>query len=152
MRGQFRLLTVFCIPLLLLAVATTASDRPGPSEGAQGMDGATGTIEFKPDDWQGMGSVSHWFDSDGIAPEVAGCHVGTDSEGTPNGRKFGEACLSDGRLVESNPAADVIHEHADDIGHPDTFDCNAWCGTKSGVCEETQGPAPCARSARCICR
>jgi hypothetical protein len=50
---------------------------------------------------------------------------------------FGEACLHDGLLVESNPGAGVVHKHTDDIGHPDKFDCNAWCigtGSPKGVC------------------
>jgi hypothetical protein len=42
-----------------------------------------------------------------------------------------------------------------DLGHPDTFDCKAWCvGAKhatGGVCKAASGPAPCAASARCEC-
>lgn len=41
--------------------------------------------------------------SDGVAPGVAGCHIGLDVKYRPNGRKFGEACLDNGLLVESNP-------------------------------------------------
>jgi hypothetical protein len=56
-------------------------------------------------------------------------------------------------LVESNPGADVIHKHADDIGHPDKFDCNAWCigqGSTEGTCVAEPAP-PCAQSAKCVC-
>ena len=66
------------------------------------MAGSQGTIEFKPTDWK-EGQATCWKDSDGIAPGEAGCHIGTDSQGTPNGRNFGEACLPNGYLVESNP-------------------------------------------------
>jgi len=66
---------------------------------------------------------------------------------------FGEACLPDGLLVESNPGADELHSHKDDIGHPDKFDCKAWCignGSSEGRCEAAAAP-PCERSARCVC-
>ncbi len=36
---------------------------------------------------------------------MPGCHTGTDEKGEPSGRMFGEACLPDGMLVESNPDA-----------------------------------------------
>jgi hypothetical protein len=59
-------------------------------------------------------------------------------------------------LIESNPGAGVIHAHADDTGHPDRFDCNAWCvgmqKGRAGVCTPAAGPAPCAASARCTCQ
>lgn len=123
-----------------------------PSPGAQGIPGAKGTFEFKPADWQ-AGTKSYWKDSDGVQPGVAGCHIGTDETGTPNGRLFGEACLPDGLLVESNPAQNELHSHTDDIGHPDTFDCNEWCkgtGKESGSCQAAPAP-PCEASARCVC-
>jgi hypothetical protein len=72
---------------------------------------------------------------------------------TEDGRSFGEACLPDGRLVESNPGANELHSHADDTGHPDTFDCAAWCagqGASGGACVPAPAP-PCARSALCSC-
>ena len=116
------------------------------------MPGAMGTFEFKPSDWI-EGATTWWKDSDGVDPGTAGCHIGTDSDGVPNGRMFGEACLPDGLLVESNPGADVLHKHANDIGHPDKFDCNLWCigqGASNGVCIAAAAP-PCAQSAKCAC-
>ena len=123
-----------------------------PSPGAQKIPGAMGTFEFKPDDWI-AGETTWWKDSDGVDPGVAGCHIGTDSSGSPNGRMFGEACMEDGLLVESNPSANELHSHKDDIGHPDRFDCNAWCagnGSSGGRCEVSDAP-PCAQSAKCVC-
>jgi len=116
------------------------------------MPGAKGTFEFKPEDWI-QGATTWWKDSDGVDPGKPGCHVGTDSEGNPNGRMFGEACLPDGLLVESNPGAGEVHSHTNDIGHPDTFDCNEWCigeGASKGVCTAAAAP-PCAQSAMCSC-
>ncbi len=116
------------------------------------MAGAKGTFDFKPKDWA-QGQTTWWKDTDGVKPGKAGCHVGTDQDGKANGRMFGEACLSDVLLVESNPGADVIHEHVDDIGHPDKFDCNSWCigqGSAKGVCRAAPSP-PCAQSAQCVC-
>lgn len=116
------------------------------------MPGAKGTFEFKPEDFM-EGKETWWKDSDGIDPGTAGCHLGTDSEGEPNGRIFGEACLPDGLLVESNPGADELHSHKGDIGHPDTFDCNEWCGgegSSKGSCKVAAAP-PCEQSALCVC-
>ncbi len=140
--------TSFLLPLAL-AFAEGAGE---PSVGAKGLPGATGTIEFKPNDWI-EGGTTWWVDSDGVAPGVAGCHIGTDESGVPNGRMFGEACLPNGRLVESNPGADELHSHKDDTGHPDTFDCAAWCvgqGASGGACSPAPAP-PCAQSAICSC-
>jgi hypothetical protein len=150
MSRLFRLLLVCCIPLLIVAGVANATGEP--SSGAQGMPGAMGTFEFKPDDWM-EGKTTWWKDSDGVDPGVAGCHIGTDSVGTPNGRMFGEACLPDGLLVESNPGADTLHSHKNDIGHPDKFDCNAWCigkGSSKGACVVAAAP-PCKQSAKCAC-
>lgn len=138
--------------------ATPAADTAHAGEhlastGAEGMAGAKGTFEFKPSDWQ-EGQVSWWKDTDGVAPGVAGCHIGTDENGQANGRLFGEACLDNGWLVESNPGAEELHSHQNDIGHPDTFDCNSWCtskGNTTGVCEVAAAP-PCTQSAVCTCR
>jgi hypothetical protein len=124
-----------------------------PSVGAVGMAGAVGTFEFKPADYM-EGTLSWWKDSDGIQPGVAGCHIGTDENGRPNGRTFGEACLPDGLLVESNPAAGELHSHKNDIGHPDRFDCSVWCagqGYSGGACVAAPAP-PCAESALCRCQ
>jgi hypothetical protein len=123
-----------------------------PSAGAKGMPGALGTFEFKPTDWQ-EGATTWWEDSDGVSPGKAGCHIGTDEKGEPNGRRFGEACLPNGLLVESNPGANVLHSHKNDIGHPDKFDCNAWCvgtGSTKGACVPAAAP-PCKQSAKCEC-
>jgi len=141
----------FCIPLLMLVGAAKADDHH-PSSGAKGMAGAIGTFEFEPSD-RIPGQTTWWKDTDGVNPGEAGCHIGTDADGNPNGRTFGEACLSEVILVESNPGADVVHKHVDDIGHPDKFDCNAWCigqGSAKGVCTAAPAP-PCEQSAKCVC-
>ena len=131
-----------------------AHSAGAPSPGASGMPGALGTIELKPKDWKGN-VTTYWKDTDGIHPGIAGCHVGVTASGRRNGRFFGEACESKRVLIESNPGAGVVHAHAHDLGHPDTFDCKAWCmGTKGGhggVCVKVSGPPPCTASARCQC-
>ena len=141
------------ITIWLLAVSTSHAFAGGaPSPLAEGVAGATGTFEFKPKDWT-PGETTWWKDSDGVGPGVAGCHIGTDSNGEPNGRMFGEACLPNGLLVESNPGKNELHSHKNDVGHPDTFDCNAWCkggGASEGMCVAASAP-PCAASARCAC-
>lgn len=138
---------------MVMSLGAVAGGSPGePSSGAKDMPGAKGTFAFKPTDWM-AGQKSWWKDSDGVAPGVAGCHIGTDEQGVANGRMFGEACLENGLLVESNPGKDVVHAHGDDTGHPDLFDCNAWCeGTanKSGMCTVASA-APCEQSAMCVC-
>lgn len=143
------------LPLLLLFSALSAcpehSDQV-PAESADGMAGAKGKFEFKPDDWI-SGETTFWKDTDGVDPGTAGCHIGTNADGLSNGRMFGEACLPDGLLVESTPGAGKLHRHRDDIGRPDTFDCKAWCignGSSDGKCETAAAP-PCERSARCVC-
>jgi len=143
------------VPLMLIVSSLLAcSGHSGhePSAGAEGMAGAEGTFEFKPEDWT-PGETTWWTDTDGVDPGTAGCHIGMDSDGSPNGRLFGEACQADGLLVETNPGADELHSHKDDTGHPDKFDCNAWCignGASEGRCEATPAP-PCMQSARCVC-
>lgn len=141
------------LPLLLLALsACSQQSAHDPSAGAAGMPGAKGTFEFKPDDWA-EGETTFWKDTDGIDPGTAGCHIGTDSEGSPNSRMFGEACLPNGLLVETNPGADELHSHKGGIGHPDKFDCEEWCvgnGSSGGRCEVAAAP-PCEKSARCVC-
>ncbi len=139
--------------LLLLILATAAHGDDEPSSGARGMPGALGTFEFKPADWM-EGKKTWWMDSDGIDPGVAGCHLGTDEKGIRNGRMFGEACLSDGFLVESNPGVDELHSHNNDTGHPDRFDCAVWCigqGQSGGTCLVASAP-PCEQSAVCSCK
>ena len=147
MNRLFKLSLVSFLTILISACA----GHP-PSKGALNMPGAKGTFEFKPTDW----NTTYWKDSDGVNPGIAGCHVGTNSKGEPNGRMFGEACLDNGLLVESNPEAGKLHGHSNDIGHPDIFDCNSWCigtsSSKGGQCEPVKGPAPCKTSARCVCK
>lgn len=144
------LLGVLLMTAMMQAYAGDAA--PQPSAGAAGMPGAAGTFEFKPNDWV-AGETTWWLDSDGINPGEAGCHIGADSSGKPNGRMFGEACLANGLLVESNPGKEELHSHKNDTGHPDTFDCTAWCigkGASGGQCEVAPAP-PCEQSARCVC-
>ena len=143
------------IPLLILLSALQACSEHSehePSSGSQEIAGAMGTFEFKPQDWT-AGETTWWKDTDGVDPGTAGCHIGTDSNGSPNGRMFGEACLADGLLVESNPGSGELHSHNNDTGHPDKFDCVAWCigsGKSGGSCEVAAAP-PCEQSARCVC-
>ena len=137
---------------VLVFSASLSAESSHPSSGAVGMAGAEGTIEFKPVDHVGD-ETTWWKDTDGIAPDVAGCHVGTDEHGDPNGRMFGEACLSDVLLVESNPGKDELHSHKHDTGHPDTFNCSTWCqshGSATGMCVAASAP-PCESSAVCEC-
>jgi hypothetical protein len=60
------------------------------------------------------------------------------------------------RTTRSIASFDKIHPHTNDLGHPDTFDCNARCigakRTQGGVCTAVSGPPPCATSAMCECR
>ncbi len=136
----------------LLTTGCAAPEYSGPSDQAQALSGAKGIMLYQPADWQ-PGQTTWWQSTDGLAPGVAGCHVGTDGSGAPNGRMYGEACLAGGLLVETNEAADELHRHSDDIAHPDTFDCNQWCigqGSTSGLCQVAAAP-PCVRSAACIC-
>ena len=126
-----------------------------PSSEARNIPGALGTCELKPADWQ-EGQTTYWIDSDGVKPGTAGCHVGTNEHRHPNNRKFGEACRANGTLIESNPTAGKLHDHKNDLGHPDVFDCALWCrGTgrgANGTCQPvTTGPSPCAASAQCRC-
>ena len=120
--------------------------------GAKGMPGAAGTFEFKPADWMD-GTTSWWKDSDGVDPGKPGCHIRTDEKGKPNGRRFAEACLPDGMLVESNPSTGELHSHKNDLGHPDKVDCNAWCigkGSAKDTCVVAAAP-PYEKSAMCKC-
>jgi hypothetical protein len=149
---MLRVYVLGCTLFLLPSTLAYAEAVGEPSDGAKGIPGATGTIEFKPSDWI-EGEITWWVDSDGVAPGVAGCHIGTDENGDPNGRMFGEACLPSGLLVESNPGAEELHSHSDDTGHPDTFECAAWCvgqGGSGGTCSSAPAP-PCAESAICSC-
>lgn len=171
MYRQHTLIGILCVPLLLVSFAVKADQtcpKVGdvytgpPSPDAKGMPGALGVREYTPCGWQ-RGKVTSWKDTDGVKPGIAGCHIETTSEGKPQGRHFGEACLDDGvLLVESNPSADKLHTHRNDIGHPDVFNCNTWCrGTESnsgalysgGSCKTVTKdvPPPCEESAMCVC-
>ncbi len=119
----------------------------------------------------------YWTDTDGVHPDVAGCHFpfsGMTAEGACTGPLapagvFGEFCnppeddpmhqtgFPVGALIESNPEADVCHPHGNGLGHPDVYDCDAFCkGTFSeshtGACVadvcNADGEIP---SARCEC-
>lgn len=151
MLRMLALVLSFCIPLLVLS--NTASADGAPSQDANEMPGALGTFEFKPFDWE-RGKKTWWVDTDGVDPGKAGCHVETDPDGKPLGRSFPEACLDPVTLVESNPGAGVVHSHENDTGHPDKFNCNAWCvgqGASKGMCEAAPAP-PCKKaSAMCVC-
>lgn len=150
MLSDIKFTIFFSLSYFVFAGVAIAEDKP--SIGAYGMAGAEGTFAFKPNDWR-KGEVSWWKDTDGVDPATPGCHIGTNSDGLPNGRMFGEACLSNGYLVESNPGADELHSHNNDVGHPDTFDCNAWCegkGSSGGMCKVAVAP-PCEQSAMCSC-
>jgi hypothetical protein len=153
-----RLILLACLALPLAASAAHHDEKEHlgpPSDGAKGMPGAIGTFAFR--------SPGHWVDTDGVAPGVAGCHVGVDVEAdgtTKNGRAFAEGCREDGLLIESNPRIDEVHAHAGGMGHPDLFDCNSWCkgnDRSGGRCETVAAPAPCTdvdpemTSGMCVC-
>ncbi len=119
----------------------------------------------------------YWTDTDGVDPATPGCHypfesrsiAGVCSDPLNAASKFGEFCnpavgqpnhadgFAEGTLIESNPAAGVCHPHKDGLGHPDVYDCDAYCKgigspAHTGVCVA----APCAddvaiESAHCEC-
>ncbi|MCX5743323.1 MAG: hypothetical protein NT062_12595 [Proteobacteria bacterium] len=109
----------------------------------------------------GTKADSHWADTDGVDPGTAGCHEEfTDATCTTHkeGRTFGELCLDDDRLVESNPGAGVCHTHAGDFGKPAVVSCAAWCKAEkqatTGRCEagvEAKSSTGTCQSARCAC-
>jgi hypothetical protein len=113
-----RLLAVLLVvSVSSLAAMSDASASGEPSAGAKGMPGAKGTFEFKPADYM-EGKETWWVDSEGVDPGKAGCHIGTDSKGVPNGRLFGEACTPEGLLVETNPGSNELHSHKATSGTP----------------------------------
>ena len=148
------LVLLICCPTLL-----AAADPKPPSEGARGMCGAMGVVTYIPSKWQGKpivetpgGPTTWWKDTDGIDPGTPGCHLELAPNGE-TGRSFGEACLANGLLVETNPGKGVVHSHGNDVGHPDTFDCNLWCrcqGAERGHCGEAEAKL-CGKSASCVC-
>lgn len=107
----------------------------------------------------GTGQDSHWSDTDGVDPGTAGCHLeyadNACGEIKP-GREFGEFCLDEDRLVESNPGAQECHTHVGDLGAPNVTSCSAWCQEQQGTtgkCEKAQGTSQLGtcESARCVC-
>jgi hypothetical protein len=131
MNKALKLAVLVCITLIISACCCKPKDGPPyppatlESEDMKGVRGSMGRMVFTPEDW--TDADTYWVDSDGVAPDVAGCHISTDANKKPTGRIFSEACLSDRVLVESNPGADVLHKHKNDVGKPDIVHCNAWC-------------------------
>lgn len=166
MSRSIALVWALCFPTLLFAGNAQPSSKP-PSKDALGMCGALGVVTFIPEEWEfegprvlieGAGPTTWWKDTDGVDPGVAGCHLELHVDGE-SGRAFGEACLDETLLLETNPGQAVEHPHHNDIGHPDIFDCHMWCrgqGAEGGVCnkvESSQLPDGflCKSSARCEC-
>ena len=162
------LLLSFCLPLLFLVIPATAKDcvfsKPAdacPSDAAQKMKGAIGKKGFTAIELglkKEIHATTYWYDTDGVDPGVAGCHIGVmdgSDKKKKNGRTFGEACIDNVLLIESNPGTHVVHPHKGDHGHPDLFNCSNWCkgkGKTSGRCVKvTTGLKGCASSARCAC-
>jgi hypothetical protein len=144
------------------------------------LPGWLGRTEIEPEVLDTFGNPytgdQYWTDTDGIAPATAGCHypfqesiAGVCSNALNAASRIGEYCnpaagdpghaegFPAGALVETNPGANVCHEHADGLGHPDVYDCDAFCkgvGSPShtGACVV----APCEDdaaipSAKCVC-
>lgn len=108
--------------------------------------------------WMGRTQISTsegcWVDSDGVLPELAGCHMLVSGDDACSAcesdvqERIGEACYTfiqpDGTpaatawLIETNPGAEVCHPHAGGKGHPDVFDCDAYC---KGTTEPESGEA-----------
>ena len=143
-----------CIPVLMLFGLLP----PGAPESAQAQQNPRAGFLKQGVINGGANRDTYWTDSDGVSPGVAGCHVEVTGPNNrarpPGGRTIGERCESGTILVETNPGANTIHRHANDVGHPDRVDCNAWCkgaqGRSGGTCQRASAP-PCASSARCVC-
>ena len=177
MSRALALVLSFCLPLLLLnnpgaaknpksikekcAVVIVKPANECASTAAQNLKGALGEKEFTAIELglkKDLDATTFWYDTDGVDPGVAGCHIGvTDGSDKKkrNGRTFGEACIDNVLLIESNPGANVVHPHKGDDGHPDLFNCSIWCkgrGKTSGRCVKVAtGLKGCAASARCAC-
>jgi len=164
MNKTLKLAVFFFITLILYGCCCEPKEGPPyppatlESEDMKGVPGAMGRMIFTPDDW--TDADSYWVDSDGVAPGVAGCHISTDKNKNPTGRIFAEACLSERVLVESNPGADVLHKHKNDVGKPDIVHCNAWClgkGHDRGFCRSQPAVSTATincqqiQSAACVC-
>lgn len=132
-------------------------------------DGPPGTIPYD----GGTGRKTWWKDTDGVIPELAGCHVEYEAQGCTSDlqRSFGEMCQDGNTLIETNPGAGICHDHAGDIGHPYAVPCDKWCKNEQ-VIQTPDGPVrrgaaaaggrcqivaylPCENlildSARCLC-
>lgn len=104
--------------------------------------GFLGRVEV-PTPVPGHDGDQYWTDTDGVAPEVPGCHIayagqrvsGMCSDSLEPAGVFGELCIPpgglggfpEGALIESNPGKDVCHAHRDNFGHPDVYDCGEYC-------------------------
>lgn len=172
--------------LLVFIVATLSATalqaQPGSTStaadpsGARSLPGFLGKTEIETP-IPGYEGDQYWSDSDGVDPAVAGCHfpfTGRTPAGACSGPLkpagvFGEFCnpaegdpmhqadFPVGALIESNPGAGVCHPHENGLGHPDVYDCDAFCkGTQTGshtgkcvaaVCNSDSAIA----SARCEC-
>ncbi|HEX5058208.1 MAG TPA: hypothetical protein VFV99_02555 [Kofleriaceae bacterium] len=164
MTQQHSIVFVACLGLVSAACSDNDTNLDTNDEDPEGG----GTIELD----LGGGTDSFWADTDGVDPEVAGCHIeftdDTCSTFAVPGRNFGEFCQNDGTLIESNPGKNVCHTHEHDIGHPYVVDCYEWCtnmlvlpdGLRRGIpaddgeCVVVHG-LPCdggiVESAKCVC-
>lgn len=113
-------------------------DAPVADAPHDGGHGPPGTIPYD----GGTGRKTWWKDTDGVMPELAGCHVEYAAQGCPGDmlRSFGELCQGDGNtLIETNPGAGICHDHAGDIGHPYVVPCDKWCKNQH-VIQTPDGP------------
>ena len=164
---------ILCLALLMV-MGAACSEKSGssnectictepPSSEASVLFGALGRFRVKPSQidpdypWY-EGQTTVWQDTDGVAPQVAGCHIEINPVVPLSPRNFGELCTEDGLLVETNPNVDELHNHTDDLGAPDVFNCNTFCMgyyETGGSCVETvETPTaefPCDTSATCEC-
>lgn len=120
------------VSALMLLNTATASDTCYKVGSAQpNCTKKIGPIAPRKTDKDGKDLNSYWIDTDGENPGVAGCHIEvsgpTNSTPLPGGRVFGEFCETDNILVESNPEANKIHMHTNDIGSPYLINCDKWC-------------------------
>jgi hypothetical protein len=127
-------------------------------------------IEFPTPGAGGERHEQHWTDSDGVHPEIAGCHQEWRADRCGdhhwlNGH-LAEGCVGN-LLIETNPGAGVCHPHerarmgefkGEFVGHPDVYSCPDFCtqtGHAGGTCV-TVKDVPCADgtlidSAKCDC-
>jgi hypothetical protein len=144
-----RFVATSILSVMLVLIAQAADDMA-----IKKFPGYLANIDFEPNDYH-LGEETWWVDSDGVHPDIAGCHIGLNEDGSENGRYFGEACLTDDVIVESNPEAGLVHVHHGDVGHPHIFSCARWCAAvrgKVGSCVTiAENITPCTTSARCEC-